>query len=525
MRLLKSKILHRFIILSLSIIIILVCISRINNNPQLSSKINNYKGEVAGVNIVDGNKFLSSVSVTDTLASTPYQNIASNVFISGLLGVTGNIGIGNTNPDAKLMIQDTDGRHLRFEGRADLTGFQIRALSDNLILSTGATKTDNSALMMLTEGGNVGISVLSPQAKLDVGAGDGKFGNGYVVGTRQGNNYRIEARHVSRSCPSTNNWDGVGWTFSVAFSGQPVCLSNITYNNNNGPWDFYNATCTTSGMQTNYYCRSSPLYLDQLAYGPTAMTTFDLAESYKTQDQSISSGDVVCIDPKNNSHIVKCSVPYDHTAIGMVSTNPGLIIGDDQSPDSRLVGLQGRAPVKITLENGPIERGDPLTPSATKPGYAMKAIKAGQIIGKALQPFDGNSTVLEENAFDGLTEDQIKNIIKQTQTTGEGETMAFINISWYDPDAYLISVDDTTIQESNNSFSLKNKDGSIVDRVGIFAETIIAKLEVGVIETRKLFVSGINILEKLNELSKKVEIQQREINSLKQQVELLKSKQ
>jgi len=46
-------------------------------------------------------------------------------------------------------------------------------------------------------------------------------------------------------------------------------------------------------------------------------------------------------------------------------------------------------------ENGPVRRGDMLVTSSLR-GYAMKAdpdkVKPGQVIGKALEAFDGNGT-------------------------------------------------------------------------------------------------------------------------------------
>jgi hypothetical protein len=51
-------------------------------------------------------------------------------------------------------------------------------------------------------------------------------------------------------------------------------------------------------------------------------------------------------------------------------------------------------PTKVCVENGAIKRGDLLVTSS-KPGHAMKAdvdkVKPGQIIGKALENYDGNS--------------------------------------------------------------------------------------------------------------------------------------
>jgi hypothetical protein len=60
----------------------------------------------------------------------------------------------------------------------------------------------------------------------------------------------------------------------------------------------------------------------------------------------------------------------------------------------RPLALAGRVPVKVCIENGPIQIGDMLTTSST-PGFAMKAtdrnLGFGAIIGKALESFDGSS--------------------------------------------------------------------------------------------------------------------------------------
>ncbi|MEK7590933.1 MAG: hypothetical protein AAB489_01865, partial [Patescibacteria group bacterium] len=52
------------------------------------------------------------------------------------------------------------------------------------------------------------------------------------------------------------------------------------------------------------------------------------------------------------------------------------------------LALAGRVPVMVSDENGPIRPGDLLTTSST-PGVAMKATKAGPIIGKALSAYNG----------------------------------------------------------------------------------------------------------------------------------------
>ena len=54
-----------------------------------------------------------------------------------------------------------------------------------------------------------------------------------------------------------------------------------------------------------------------------------------------------------------------------------------------MVALSGRVPVKVSIENGIIRTGDLLT-SSSLPGVAMRATKAGQIIGQAMMPFEGD---------------------------------------------------------------------------------------------------------------------------------------
>ncbi|MBI2430585.1 MAG: hypothetical protein HYV39_01055, partial [Candidatus Levybacteria bacterium] len=120
----------------------------------------------------------------------------------------------------------------------------------------------------------------------------------------------------------------------------------------------------------------------------------DVAEVYDT-DEQLEKGDVVRIT--NEHRVGKTTEAYD-TVIGVYSTSPGILvgggttrIGDDQElnlPQGKVpVALAGRVPTKVSLENGSIAVGDWLTASSI-PGVAMKATKAGNVIGKALESYD-----------------------------------------------------------------------------------------------------------------------------------------
>ena len=129
--------------------------------------------------------------------------------------------------------------------------------------------------------------------------------------------------------------------------------------------------------------------------------TADLAEIYMSADSSLIPGEVVTIDPSLSQGIKRSSLPYERSLIGVVSTNPALLIGADSSSEGypTPVALAGRVPVNVTSENGPIEPGDFLT-SSSIPGVAMKAAKAGAVFGQALAAYDGpKDTVGTVTAF------------------------------------------------------------------------------------------------------------------------------
>lgn len=120
-----------------------------------------------------------------------------------------------------------------------------------------------------------------------------------------------------------------------------------------------------------------------------ASGAFDYAEDYPTLDDSIEAGDVVTVDPNNKEFVVKAvkSMPL----VGVVSEDPGFrlqqradkINGNKYIP----IALVGRVPVKVSTENGPIKAGDYLTASSFY-GVAMKATRAGAIIGQAMEDYN-----------------------------------------------------------------------------------------------------------------------------------------
>jgi hypothetical protein len=96
------------------------------------------------------------------------------------------------------------------------------------------------------------------------------------------------------------------------------------------------------------------------------------------------------MDPSMIRGVMRSNKAYDRSVLGVISTKPALAIGgtSGESANGKPVALSGRVPVKISQENGPVKKGDLLT-SASAPGMAMKATKAGPILGIAMQDYNG----------------------------------------------------------------------------------------------------------------------------------------
>jgi len=114
----------------------------------------------------------------------------------------------------------------------------------------------------------------------------------------------------------------------------------------------------------------------------------DLAEYFTTEP--CEAGDVMVIDRNADKRLIKSTQPYDYRVVGVVSSNPGFALGEDEE-NKKLVALLGQVECKVTTENGAISPGDLLVTSS-KPGYLMRGdinkIKPGMIIAKALEKLE-----------------------------------------------------------------------------------------------------------------------------------------
>ena len=128
----------------------------------------------------------------------------------------------------------------------------------------------------------------------------------------------------------------------------------------------------------------------------------DYSEFLQQEDTS-EPGDVMVFSSSKDDSVRRSDTPYDGQILGVVTTsgtgnnNDGDCLPEDiasgycgreDNPHWANVGMLGHVYTKVSTENGSISRGDPLTSSSQR-GIAMKATKAGRIVGYALESYDG----------------------------------------------------------------------------------------------------------------------------------------
>ena len=152
----------------------------------------------------------------------PLSSGTENQFKEGALGIGGvfqtdsethlstqggNVGIGTTNPGAKLHTSlDTHGTHIQIERTGESPSIYTMRNSGNFIThnysaSGFSWEFNGTERLRLTNNGNVGIGTTTPQAKLD------------VIGTIMASNigqWGFKEAPLSWSSAYINNWDRGG---------------------------------------------------------------------------------------------------------------------------------------------------------------------------------------------------------------------------------------------------------------------------------------------------------------------------
>jgi hypothetical protein len=224
------------------------------------------------------------------------------------------------------------------------------------------------------------------------------------------------------------------------------------------------------------YAEMYPVATD-VDYGDIVVTGTDMVNTY---DTNASGGGVDWTKVKGQiTRLIKSTKAYQGTVIGIVSQNNGDFtsaghnIKDEDRPMP--IALNGRVPVKVASSSPIIMPGDYVTTSADEPGKAMKAIKSGQVIGKALEmwtPGSGKATVMiyvEQGFYNGVGVSQFAGI--------DAATPDFANQVL----SYLMS---------NAQASANGATDLVVDRIAAGLEIITPHLVSDSIKTNTLTTTG-----------------------------------
>jgi hypothetical protein len=385
--------------------------------PAATLDVNGVVNAATGYNLAgspfllgsNGNAFLgfagnSSTTGTDNTASGYHALAAdttgSNNTASGYQALPANTtGNFNTVAGYHALYSNTIGSFNTGVGRAAL--YNNNSGNANTAIGHEAGQTSDGSLMTNSLNTFVGANAWASTGTLANAAAIGaqalvSESNALVLGSISGVNGATASVNV-----------GIGTT-------APAYALDV-----NGNGLLFNATNTTSGANCNIdnngnlacsgiMSANSGFSGQCLSSGAFDTSTgnscnMDLAEAYASA-QATEPGDLVALLATSEATVRKSTKPYETLLLGVVSTNPGLVFdngkthlaGDNSvaaSRDKAVIALAGRVPVKVSMENGPIRVGDPLT-SSSHSGVAMKAMAAGKIIGYALAPATKNGKVL-----------------------------------------------------------------------------------------------------------------------------------
>jgi hypothetical protein len=188
---------------------------------------------------------------------------------------------------------------------------------------------------------------------------------------------------------------------ATGLAGGTVCTADIVIDSNDPgtPSVTVPLTLSVAAAGTAATFRVEPdgdvladgtVYADDFLFGSA-----DVAE-WVNVSEPVEPGDVLELDPDSPGQYRRARGGCSSLVAGVVSSEPGVVLGERTTGERALLALAGIIPVKACDEGGPIWPGDLLV-SASRSGYVRRC-EPGEctfIVGKAMEPLiEGEGLIL-----------------------------------------------------------------------------------------------------------------------------------
>ena len=353
--------------------------------------------------------------------------------------VSGNVGVGTPSPsslskldvvgtDSSLFSRNSANGAYTFLGYSDAGGY---GRIGSYLLGSGWKD-----LVMEEGGGNVGIGLLHPAAKLHV-AGDTRVDGNLTVNGNIVNSTQLQSgtsglvvntggtatgRLLSgipnwMAMTSNARWNGAGFVeddttlpgwYAAVYSGSPNDGFSVwRMPPGPNPHADYRAMLSIRAAadgsprvgigvdQVDYALRVvGNVQIDGTLTGTNVQAQYQDVAEWVPASTAMTAGTVVVLNASKTNEVMASFRPYDTSVAGVVSARPGVILGT-ASPSKAQIATTGRVRVRVDATNHPVAIGDLLVTSE-KRGMAMvsqpidlggvKIHRPGTLIGKALEP-------------------------------------------------------------------------------------------------------------------------------------------
>ena len=260
--------------------------------------------------------------------------------------------------------------------------------------SVFSTMSSGMPLVLQDQGGNLcvgtvpntllhlmksGVGTIGPEVKME--------NSGNAVGDQSA--LTFADNHINRA-QIRSTVEGSPWAGTLEFYTGFNTLTEAMHITGDGRVGIGMVPAAGNVLDVNGNIRASGSITGARVLGATYQ---DLAE-WVPSGERLAPGTVVIINSALTNEVVPSSRAYDTAVAGVVSAQPGVILGVE-GPSKSQIATTGRVRVRVDATKHPIAAGDLLVTSE-RPGVAMvsepvdlggiKIHRPGTIIGKALEP-------------------------------------------------------------------------------------------------------------------------------------------